>query len=534
MSDKLGVQFSNSEHLIELDIDKYYPIQIPVEVEANSEVKFGEGLSLQFTNYIVEFFQYFWEELKERWKALMFLNSEIAASKYKIEQDSFADIRPLRCDVNTAIDYGFKMLYTEAQFDELLGKLGIDKDYVDIYRIANLKIPTETELTEALIRGLIDVNDYKRELRRLGYDENYWQLFLGIRLQLPNETDIFLNWLRGYITEDEANDWLQRLGLSEEAIEFKKRVIWYYPSASDWIRFAVRDVFNETYVKLAGLDEGYPHWIEAEAMKSGLKPEHLKLYWRAHWQPVSPTQIYEMLHRRIITKEEAKTLLKIADYPPYMVDKLMAISYMPYTRVDIRRMYALGVVNELEVYETYLDLGYDKEKAKNLTKFTILSTQPEKKSLSLSKIEKGYKRQWFTQEETIKLLKNIGYSEFMAKVLIAYWDYEVEEEKTEAKINAIKHQFMIGLIDDIEMHKRLVEMNLPASEVDYLYEMFIYEKQAKAISLSVQDILDAFYYGLINEQEAIKKLINKGYTEQDAKLKLELNTKRKTRGVIRR
>ena len=78
-----------------------------------------------------------------------------------------------------------------------------------------------------------------------------------------------------------------------------------------------------------------------------------------------------MLHRRIIDPDELKLLLRVRDIPSFWRERLVQLSYDPYTRVDVRRMYTAGVLSENEVFDTYLDLGYDEEHANNLTLWTL-------------------------------------------------------------------------------------------------------------------------------------------------------------------
>ena len=106
--------------------------------------------------------------------------------------------------------------------------------------------------------------------------------------------------------------------------------------------------------------------------KHGFDPQWAQYYWYSHWVLPGTTQGYEMMHRGIISQGELQTLLRVSDIPSFWREKLMEMSYKPYTRVDVRRMYGLGVLDESGVKRSYLDLGYNDEKAEAMTQFTIL------------------------------------------------------------------------------------------------------------------------------------------------------------------
>jgi hypothetical protein len=82
------------------------------------------------------------------------------------------------------------------------------------------------------------------------------------------------------------------------------------------------------------------------------------------------------------------------------------MAYVPLTRVDIRRMYALGIINEKEVNKAYQDIGYNTENAARLTAFTVKITEQAKTRAEIAKtkatIEKG---NIWTTAQTLSFLK---------------------------------------------------------------------------------------------------------------------------------
>ncbi|GAH07018.1 unnamed protein product, partial [marine sediment metagenome] len=57
------------------------------------------------------------------------------------------------------------------------------------------------------------------------------------------------------------------------------------------------------------------------------------------------------------------------------------------TRVDIRRMYKIGVITRAEVYESYLQHGYTDENAKRMTEFTVQWAAPKEASITRSDMQ---------------------------------------------------------------------------------------------------------------------------------------------------
>jgi len=180
---------------------------------------------------------------------------------------------------------------------------------------------------------------------------------------LPVDALMTLHYRRE-IDDDFFYNEMAKWGFDKAQADRLMKAYLYYPSPTDFIRFSVRDVFKPDIVERYGYDTG---WEETEkeikeyAEKTGITMDVLRWYWRAHWELPSPTMAFEMLHRGLIERKDIETLLKIADYAPYWIDKIIGISYSPITRVDLRRLYHAGVIDEERLYKGYKDLGYNEE-----------------------------------------------------------------------------------------------------------------------------------------------------------------------------
>ena len=201
--------------------------------------------------------------------------------------------------------------------------------------------------------------------------------------------------------EEQVKEYLAQWGYSDEDIERLLKVTEAYPSVDDIIRFGVRESFRDDVAMKYGYDEDNPAELPASKefmgkfLKGvGMTPEMFKLWWRAHWTLPSPTQAFEMLQRLHpdqlkfkekdleklglkkedvqTTVEEVKDLLKTADIPVFWRNRFLPISYLPITRVDIRRFEELGLMTPEELEYRYRELGYSPEDAKKLVTFTLV------------------------------------------------------------------------------------------------------------------------------------------------------------------
>lgn len=244
------------------------------------------------------------------------------------------------------------------------------------------------------------------------------------------------------------------------------------PGPQDLFHLVAKEAFEPDMIAHIGLGDEFPEEQLEWLKKQGISKFWAEKYWFAHWDQPSIQMGYEMLHRKVIDEQELDMLFKAIEMPPFWRDKLKQVSYLPYTRVDIRRMFDLGVVDVKKVYENYQDLGYDDEHALEMTKFTIAYVDPEDKNLSKGEVLSAYIEKILTNEECFTLLRNLGYKEDQVAFIIATAEYDAVKKLEGAKIKVIKDRFILRLADKFETLRELSLLNLESGRVDLLIEQW--------------------------------------------------------------
>ena len=272
--------------------------------------------------------------------------------------------------------------------------------------------------------------------------------------------------------------------------------------------------------------------------------QSLLWYWRAHWDLPSPTQGYEMLHRlnpevlkvrgdayremglepaQIQTDlETLRSLLKTADYPKFWRDRLIAIAYSPLTRVDLRRIYQLGLIGDEELIARLMELGYTKKDAELLLAFFKRLRHEESFKLAISKIERAFKIGKINREEYKRLLLDSGYSEEEAEFLVSLTELEISEEKKERLVNLLTAKLAKGLITEKEFWDELKRLGIGDEEIRYWLEVAKVKREIGIKTLSTAQIKEAYTKGIITEDEALDLLLASNWDKGHAILLLEI------------
>jgi len=359
-------------------------------------------------------------------------------------------------------------------------------------------------------------------LKRFGLSDHDIDLMFLAFYRLYSEETIRTLYLRKEITEDEMFMRMRELGYTDTRIREIVKTWEVIPPITDILTMVGREAFEPDQIRMMGLMDEFPEEVSPWLEKQGLSRYWQEKYWVMHWQQPSIQMGYEMLHRGIIGEEELDLLFRTVEIPPFWRDKLKAISFQPLTRVDVRRMHALGVIDDERLIKAYKDLGYDDENARLMAEFTKQYNTQEDRELSRSQITKAYRNKLLTRDEAKDMLVQIGYDEARADFILELEDYREFEEYQEELIKIIGERYMGNLITLFDARRELAQLNLPATRVEILLKQWEVKKIRDSKIPSKTDLDKFLRNGIISEDEYRSYMQRLGYTQRDIDNYLQL------------
>jgi len=321
---------------------------------------------------------------------------------------------------------------------------------------------------------------------------------------------------------------LKAHGFNDKEIDILRELSYTYPSPTDFIRFAVREVFTKDKETQEALSAEFPDDIVEYAEKAGMRREVLEWYWKAHWDLPSPTQIYEMLHRlnpEVLkvrgsaykdlgldiskletTIDTVKQFLKQADYDLRWRDRLVAISYSPLTRVDLRRIYQLGLIDDNELLARLMEVGYTKKDAELMVEFYKTYRQEEVRLWTKTEIRNLLYYGLVNDAEAVVLLKRIGYTEEDAKTLVDLWKAKLAEKDMREVQKYVRDAYALGEITRAEAEKRLRAVGLSEEVINIVLDKEDARRLSSVKLPSASTVVKWLKAGIITEAEAKKIL----------------------------
>ena len=356
---------------------------------------------------------------------------------------------------------------------------------------------------------------------------------------------------RDLIDNSLFNFWMQQLGMDEDSvIETVSQLQYIIPEVDELIRFGTRHAFDPDIIKKYEFANEIPPTIEQWVRKKGLgmhvgfdKPQSVRvdggidparpatwfdLYWFAHWVYPSLSDGYTMLQRlypasprgpspeskggNTWTVDDMSTLLRSQDIPTYFRKRLMAISYIPLTRVDVRRMFKLKVLNEDEVYHAYRAQGYSDENAERLLRFTKAQAG-EEDNVKASGLKKEAICKWYTlgiieRSQAEQYLATLQLSDKAIELFLDNCDQEVKYEHVKKEMGYLKESFFQGAFKKEGIAGALQQLGIVDSRVQQYADDWDFERTVKRKQPAAAQFKEWLAAGLMLPDEVTARMQN--------------------------
>ena len=358
-------------------------------------------------------------------------------------------------------------------------------------RFARPALPDIATTAAMTQRGFMPSEYFEDNAQSLGYREEFIPALLAFSEKRIDAGEFVRHAYLAGLGEGAVTTYLHDLGYKAAEISALLNIYQLRPGPSDLVRMGVREAWRDDVAAKWGYDSDFPGEFGAEMQRAGDIEGWAKRYWRAHWELPSLSTVLEMLHREVVTDAEFDEYLRIADYPAGWRARIAQVAYTPYTRVDTRRMYRYGVLDEAGVYNTYRDIGYDHEHATAMTQFTVLDALTDERELTKADVLKSYRLGRFTQAEAQADLVELGYNETVAAMLLGNEDQAQETAKISGVVSNTHSLYIRGGITRAEVIARLAGFNLAQGEVDRYFELWDLEKESR-VALPTRSALDGF------------------------------------------
>lgn len=406
-------------------------------------------------------------------------------------------------------------------------------------------IPNQIQADSAWLHNTISSEQWECITKANGNRVDLAKAVRDADRSIPSINDLISLSRRGMLNDATFESLARRAGItSKEDLQLFWEASRWVASPSDAVNWMLKDVEDEQIQGRFRLKEEferkYTKHVKEVFDANGISERDAEYIWRAHWRNMSPTTLYQMLHRlrsdksgstRIGDKDvswkdiatnadDVFEALGQADYPPYWRDRLMAISYSMMTRVDIRRAFETNQLSPDEMVSQLRDRGYTIDDAKRLYNFYREAhiQLSMRRPAANAWVKVGYDSELCKQQLQDQGMREDEWPEVFRRLQT--------RRKALVQTNclaAIHKAYDMRLIEDSEAVARMISVGINLASANDLINDWRCQRSANHKNISVGAIKDLIQTGIIaSPTEAKGKLRELGYRPRDIKRLLSL------------
>ena len=247
------------------------------------------------------------------------------------------------------------------------------------------------------------------------------------------------------------------------------------PSPDDMIRFMVKEAWYPE--KQVEMPTQFIDWMKY----LGYSEAWTRLYWGAHWRLPDVSQVFTMLHRKLITPEFVDAYLKLADIEPSWRPLLRAISYELPDRIRTRWMYEWGLI-DLQTWQTLDEMsGLDPQWSGLMVQAELRNILRDDISAIRSQLDKAVREGLMSPAEYRSYLQSLGLPEPVIDARVAAATIARDTEARLEILRALRSAYVEGKIERNDYLESLARLGVEADAISVLAQADDYKRLPKPI-----------------------------------------------------
>lgn len=439
-----------------------------------------------------------------------------------------------------------------AKTSDLSAGNGWSQDLVDEIAESIRQYPPLAETLELLRRGLVSRAEAELFLTRNGIPVSLHGALLGLERLPLSPADLADMVVRGIKTQAEAatvasesgvnatdfdalvQDTGEPLALQQLLEAFRRGFIDQARlqhgirqgrTKNEWIDVAERLRFSPMSVADAVNAVVQNHMSAATGNQiselNGLEPGSFDILIQTAGEPLSRTEMEELYNRGLVTEAQVNQALlesrvknKYVDLAFQLHRKIIPVNY-------VQRALRYGAITHAEAVRAVMDNGFTEADAEIL----VTSGSAEKmftyKNRVVSAIESAYEENTLTRDEAISAIRSMGFDDTEAQFIVKASEYRRNARIQNQAIGLIHGRYVQHRLTRQQTSNDLDSVGIPAPQRDYMLRLWDIEHAAHTRDLTEAQVAAAVKKQLITPQQGFDRLLDMGYSQDDATLLIE-------------
>lgn len=365
----------------------------------------------------------------------------------------------------------------------------------------------------ATIRGLIPEAEGAAKAAHSGVNGEDFKLLVGNTGTPPGLEQMLEGYRRKFISDAELRKGIRQSRVRDEWIPLVEKLRFEPASAADAIDAVVQH-----------------HLPEAKARdvceQNGLEPEDFDWLLENAGEPAATMQMLSLLNRGKVTQEQVEQAIREGHVKDKYISAVLNLRVKLPTVFEVVKLVESGKLSTAEGSRVLLEQGYPDDLVVSIVGAAHTEKTSKAKHLAEVDITELYHDLAITDVEATEYLKVLGFDGDDAKLILAVVDLKRERTLKESAAGQVRASFVANHITETEAGGMLDKLKVAAAQKAFYLQLWEIERDSTRKGLSEAQVNKANELGLLTDVAAEQRLVDMGYTREDAKLLLDLQKAR--------
>lgn len=428
---------------------------------------------------------------------------------------------------------------------------GFNRDWATQMIDAQRAYPAIADALDMLHKGAITEERFRDYAMKNGYTDEAVHYFLVTRFQPLSPEEAALAELRGNLTHEQAAEQAAWGGVDAETFAvmvgntgeppgleqlneaFRRKFIDEATLRKGIAESRVRNEWADTIIKMRYVPMSTADAVRAVvqnqipadqgreiAEENGLAPGQFDILYKTDGNPISPQEAFRLYNRGLMTEATVKQSLRESRLKDKYVDDIFKLHVKELEPRQLSDALHTGSITHDQALKIAMDAGYSAHDAAIIVETASRRKLAAARDRVIAAAETMYVDNAYTREQFSAIVVAMGYDHAEAEVLVQSAEFHREARAFSAALNMVRSKFISHHIGTQQAQQSMAAIGVPAEQQDYLLKLWTVEKAANTRELTPSQVIKATGMQLITAEDALARLVDMGYHEDDAALLL--------------
>lgn len=389
------------------------------------------------------------------------------------------------------------------------------------------------DAADAVVRGFLSAGAGQGYAARAGVSGSDFSTLVQLAGDAPSPTDLIAAFRRGLIPLDSGNP--DAPGVRQGVAQGRLADKWLpMIEGLGQVPLGVVDAVDAVVEGQISMADGV-----AIAYVNGVSADDFQILYNTRGNPPDPSTLADALRRGFITRDDTgpdalsfrQGISEGATKDKWIgvLENLLVVLPPARTVTALQRS---GAITAAQALDYYAQLGLDIDTANQYVADATSVKTATSTELAKSDVLTLYTDRAIDAPTATGLLESLGYDATECAYLLQIQDLHLAVTNIDSAITRIKAAYVVGKLDTTTVTNALNALSVPGSQQQQLLGIWNIEVATNVKTLTPSQIVDAWAYQILTQDEATAELVGLGYSAQDAYVLLSIKNQGPLAGTL--